>query len=146
MIALDQNHVWSEKELCETVEALLGATYQTQGLESCRKVILSLKRDYGFFNPDLTTLLDKNSPFSDHNPKGRLLELFQKENLQLPEFQTKRVGGEDHNPLFQSSIETYFKNNNFKAISDVHPSKKSSEKDVSLKLLKQLNEKDVTES
>lgn len=141
MQAKDPNHNFSVKELCESIEALMGATYKVHGLSKCRQVIETLQQEYDFFTPDLDNILNDNFSFVEHNPKGRLLEFFQQQNLDIrPEelFNTNRIGGTDHLPEFQSIIEIDYDDQNYQVESKLFSSKKEAEKDVALKLLKLL--------
>jgi len=72
------------------------------------------------------------------NPKNFLQEYFQSRNLSLPEYDTGRVGGEDHKPLWVSQVQledgTIF-------VSPVCSSKKQSEKLAAAEALKFLEVK-----
>ncbi|MHA2362844.1 MAG: putative dsRNA-binding protein [Candidatus Hodarchaeales archaeon] len=138
MSPIDTNYSISNKELCESFEALLGATYRAHGLEICQKVILSLIERFNFFKPDLHEFFDVNHLSQIHNPKGTLLELFQGDNLPPPNFQILRLGGEDHQPQFQCRINTQYREREYQITSEIFSSKKIAEKDAAQKLLEEI--------
>ena len=63
--------------------------------------------------------------------KNQLLEYFQKNKIDFPIFDTKKVGGEDHNPLWQSTV----KYGDFIVVSDICKNKIEAEQSVSKKIL-----------
>ena len=119
---------FTNNDLKESVEALLGATYQIHGLETCKQVIINMvqiSQEKKFFNP---------------NPIGFLQILFQKKDLLLPEYHTTRVGEPDHQSKFQSVVKGNYEGKMYEIKSAIYSSKKEAEKDAAKLFLKELGE------
>jgi dsRNA-specific ribonuclease len=119
---------FTRNDLKESIEALLGATYQIHGLEACKQVIINMVqivRERDYFNP---------------NPIGILQMLFQKKNIPLPEYHSMRVGGPDHQSKFQCIVKGNYEGKNLEFQSDICSSKKEAERDAAKRFLKALGE------
>ncbi|MFW9905218.1 MAG: ribonuclease III family protein [Candidatus Thorarchaeota archaeon] len=89
-----------EKDIADTVEAIFGALYVANGLDSCQSLLLRLFGD----------LLDKtlvdnetssNTPsINENNPKNQLQEFFQQHHLPGPIYQLIKREGTDHDPCY----------------------------------------------
>ena len=113
------------------VEALFGALFLDQGYERSYEVWTYIKEQ---------TLIDELFvKHKYHNPKGKLLELFQKPNSLLPVFNTQQIGGPDHSPTFQCVIQVS-SNDREITVEEIGINKKDAEKNASIKMLKKLRE------
>ncbi len=124
----------TKNDLKESVEALLGATYQKNGLKSCKEIVTNL----------VQIAIEKN--FLNPNPKGILQVLFQKKNLTIPKYESTRVGGPDHQQLFQCTVTGEYEGKNYENRSDILTSKKEAEKDAAKKFLAELGELKLLEN
>ncbi len=131
MRAQHQNVNLTKNDLKESVEALLGATYLNQGLNPCKDVTKTL----------VQLALSKN--LFNSNPKGVLQVFFQKKNLPIPKYISKRVGGPDHQQIFQTTIIGDYKGRKYMIQSDLLPSKKNAEKNAAEKFLIELGEEEL---
>ena len=95
---LDSTYHPKDKDLAETVEALIGAAFQVNGLENCYPIIFMFAK----FAQKIQKTSQKQGEFdTSKNYKGELFELFQKKGLNLPDIDVTRIGGADHSPYFQ---------------------------------------------
>jgi dsRNA-specific ribonuclease len=95
---LDSTYHPKDKDLAETVEALIGAAFQVNGLENCYPIIFMFAK----FAQKIQKTSQKQGEFdTSKNYKGKLFELFQKKGLNLPDIDVTRIGGADHSPYFQ---------------------------------------------
>jgi ribonuclease-3 len=78
----------------DAIEAIIGATFQDQGIESARKLITRLLRDE-------IAALNPNKLGKD--PKTRLQEYQQKHNMPLPNYHLDEVSGPDHRRQYRVS-------------------------------------------
>lgn len=86
----DANHQLQDRELAETVEALLGAAYETSGLDSCKPMVESLIE----FAIERQKKLWEEGEFDESkNYIGELNELFQKNGLSNPKIEPKPEEG-----------------------------------------------------
>ena len=115
-------------DLKESIEALLGGIYKVKGLSSSKNVILKLLQ-----------LSNKYSYFIS-NPKGRLQNLFQKKNISLPEYLTKRTGGPDHLQEFRCNLKVVFEGKKFDIKSKITHNKQEAEKEAAMKFLTEIGE------
>ena len=90
-----------ERDIADTVEAIFGALYVSNGLESCQSLLLRL------FGDLLDSVLIKDeissgsSPdINEHNPKNQLQEFFQQRHLPRPVYQLLKREGTDHDPQY----------------------------------------------
>ena len=134
MKALYKTTSMTRNDLKESVEALLGATYQKNGFESCKKIVTNL----------VQLAIEKN--FLNPNPKGILQVLFQKKNFTIPKYESTRVGGPDHQQLFQCTVTGKYEGKNYKHISGIFTSKKEAEKDAAKKFVTELGELKLLEN
>lgn len=128
MVREFEKECFTNNDLKESVEALLGATYQINGLETCKQVItkmVQISQENAFFNP---------------NPIGFLQILFQKKNFLLPEYHTTRAGGSDHQSKFRCTVKGDYEGKKYEIRSGIHSSKKEAEKDAARLFLKELGE------
>ena len=115
-------------DLKESIEALLGATYKTKGFNASKRVIVKLLH------------LSKKYNLFSSNPKGHLQILFQKRNLKLPKYNTKRIGGPDHLQEFQCNLKGEYEGKEYDIRSSIDHSKQEAEKDAAMKLLAEIGE------
>ncbi len=124
----------TKNDLKESIEALLGASYNVKGLESCKEIVtilLQLAIEKKYLNP---------------NPKGILQILFQKKSLPLPKYESTRVGGPDHQQLFQTTITGVYEGDNYTIQSGIFTSKREAEKDAAKIFLTELGESNLLEN
>ena len=77
--------------LANTLEAIIGAIYLDSGLEVCRKIVIKLYDD----------ILNNSSPATlVKDPKTRLQEYLQSQQLDLPEYNVIMEQGEAHKKIF----------------------------------------------
>ncbi|NHJ47056.1 MAG: hypothetical protein FK733_04640 [Asgard group archaeon] len=119
-------HTATNNEIKEAVEALLGASYQVHGYAFTKKLVEKMVD------------MAKELEFLDSNPKGQLLELFQKRKYELPVFLTERVGGTDHKPIWQCKVSGVFNKKSHQIISEVYANTKDAEQDAAQKFLYEL--------
>ena len=119
---------FSDNDLKEGIEALLGATYRKNGIDTCKQVILKL-----------TNIASTNS-YLNPNPIGILQILFQKKNLTLPVYHSVRTGGPDHKSKFQCTLKGDYEGRKIETKSSIQFSKKEAEKDAAKRFLKELGE------
>ena len=81
--------------LCDLFEALTGAIYLDQGLETAR----------GFFLNILNRLVPEPAAvLSDLNPKGSLQEFTQHLGKGVPQYKVLSVSGPDHKPVYEVEV------------------------------------------
>ena len=140
---IDPNQKISYTDISECIEALLGASYKINGLPACKEIVENLL-DYvgsGTIRNDSNDL----SAELDVNYKGKLLELFQAKKYPLPQFDPRRVGGPDHNPVFQCNLKGIFDGKEFSFDSDLCSSVKDAERNVSYKFLVKIGSIDIVD-
>jgi len=81
--------------LCATFEALVGALYQHQGLDTAREFVLP------FLEPMAETIL---SQMQTIDPKSRLQELTQSKGWGIPKYVTAQAEGPDHAKIFEIEV------------------------------------------
>lgn len=82
--------------LCATFEALVGALYLDQGIETCRTVVLRL------FGAELTKL---DQTLAHKDPKSRLQELAQERLNHTPRYRQIDSKGPDHDKHFVMTVQ-----------------------------------------
>ncbi|MFX0014702.1 MAG: ribonuclease III family protein [Promethearchaeota archaeon] len=127
-----------EKDLADTVEAIFGAIYISNGLEACRNLLLHL------FNDELQRVLRLNNSISlpghnEANPKNQLQEFFQQHGLPEPSYHLHKKQGDDHNPRYWYSCKGIYKNHVLVG-KGVGKSKKDAQMKAAYDLLKQLKQ------
>jgi dsRNA-specific ribonuclease len=123
-----ETHCFSDNDLKEGIEALLGATYRTKGIDSCKQIISNL------------TKIARINDYLNPNPIGILQILFQKRNLPLPVYHSVRTGGPDHKSRFQCTVKGNYEGKKIELKSSIHLRKKDAEKDAARQFLKELGE------
>ncbi|MHA1944906.1 MAG: putative dsRNA-binding protein [Candidatus Hodarchaeales archaeon] len=118
----------TQNDLKESIEALLGGIYKAKGLSSSKNVVMKLLH-----------LSNKYSYFIS-NPKGQLQNLFQKKNIKLPEYLTKRTGGPDHLQEFQCNLKVEFEGKKYDIKSKITHNKQEAEKESAMKFLTEIGE------
>lgn len=113
------------------VEAIFGAIFLEQGYERSYEVWVYFKEQ--------TVVDELFTRHKYHNPKGKLLELFQKPDLLLPVYKTEQILGPDHSPTFQCVIQVS-SNEREITVEEIGISKKDAEKNASVEMLKKLRE------
>ncbi len=94
-----------KRDLKETVEALIGAAFQANGLEKCKSIIFT----FAEFVQKIQETSKKQGEFdTSKNYIEDLNILFQKKHLDLPNLEPIRIGGEDHTAIFQFEGEVIF--------------------------------------
>lgn len=84
-----------DSTLCDLFEALTGAIYLDQGMETAR----------GFFLDILNRLVpDPAAVLSDLNPKGSLQEFTQHLGKGVPQYKVLSVSGPDHKPVYEVEV------------------------------------------
>ena len=84
-----------DSTLCDLFEALTGAIYLDQGVETAR----------GFFLDILNRLVpDPAAVLSDLNPKGSLQEFTQHLGKGVPQYKVLSVSGPDHKPVYEVEV------------------------------------------
>lgn len=78
--------------LADAVEAIIAATYLDQGIEPCRKLVLSL------FEQRLNVIDPKKV---GKDPKTRLQEWLQKRKQPLPKYEVLNISGPAHDQTFE---------------------------------------------
>ncbi len=109
---LDSTYHPEDKDLAETVEALIGAAFEANGLKRCFPII----RSFVIFAIKRQKKLRILGEFDkSQNYKGKLLELFQKTNLNISDahlsaydLDAPRIGGTDDPPIFQFTNDKKF--------------------------------------
>jgi dsRNA-specific ribonuclease len=125
----NKKHIATNNEIKEAVEALLGASYEVNGYDFCKELVekmVDMAKEFELF---------------DSNPKGQLLELFQKHQYEMPIFKTERVGGTDHKPLWQCKVSGIYDKKSYQLNSEIFTNTKDAEQDVALKFLYELGVK-----
>ena len=131
---LDSTYHPEDKDLAETVEALIGATFQAKGLKRCYPIVRSLVK----FAHKKQTELRKRSEFDEsQNYKGKLLELFDdpilnksNANLSASDLEPTRIGGRDDSPIFQFEGDITFDGTKHEISSHPWPQKKLAEQEA----------------
>lgn len=107
-----------KRELAETVEALIGAAFKSNGLERCAPIILTFAK----FAQNMQNTSQKQGEFdSSKNYKGILLELFQKKHLDLPGIKATRIGGPDNAATYQYKNDIIFDGKKYEILSQHWP-------------------------
>ena len=136
MTPMDFTQQITKKDIKESVEALIGANFKAHGFGSHKEIIQKL---YEIIRRIESKIKEKKQvQLFYENPKGKVLELFQDNGLILPVFDTQRVGGSDHLPLFKCTLTGTFFDREIKKESDLSNNKKDAEKDVAVKFLMML--------
>lgn len=73
--------------------------------------------------------------------KNDLQEYFQKRSLSCPKYETEKIGGSDHQPLFQSTVSFSIFNKNYIVKGEVSSNKKTAEMSAAEKALINVQEK-----
>ncbi|MCJ7773767.1 MAG: hypothetical protein MUP22_11630, partial [Desulfobacterales bacterium] len=105
LISLNLTYHPEDKDLAETVEALIGAAFEANGLKKCFPIIHS----FLIFAHKKQKELRKQGEFDEsQNYKGRLFELFKDPllntsdaHLSASDLEPTRIGGTDDSPIFQ---------------------------------------------
>lgn len=102
-----------EKDLADTIEAIFGAIYISNGLISCQSLLLLLFE--GYLN---RVLINESNEVNmrgrnAHNPKNLVQEFFHQRHLQGPIYQLEKKEGPDHSPWYWYSCRGTYKNQVF---------------------------------
>lgn len=133
MTPMDFNHQITKGELKESVEALIGANFKAHGFGPHKDVINNIYKIIKKIEEKVQE--NRQVQIFYENPKGKVLELFQAHRLELPVFDTQRVGGLDNLPLFQCTLSGVFLNTELIIKSDLANNKRDAEKDAAVKFL-----------
>lgn len=115
------------KELAETVEALIGAAYEVNGLENCYPII----HRFAKFAIKEQNKLRKGGEFDkSQNHIENLNELFDKYSLNRPYLEPTRIGGEDHKPVYQFEGDITFDGKKYKISTRSWSKKKEAEQEA----------------
>jgi len=113
--------------LAETVEALIGAAFQANGLEKCKPIIFT----FAEFVQKIQETLQKQGEFDTSKNYIRILnELFQEKHLDLPNLEPIRIGGKDHIAIFQFEGEVIFDGTKHEISTRPRPKKKLAEQEA----------------
>lgn len=117
----------NKRNLENALEALIGAIYIDSNYEEAKDFIMKFWHDF----------LDKNlTPPQD--PVSQLQEIIQLKSKQLPQYETFKSGGEDHDPTFTSNLKVEHLELEFTATGK---SKKEAQKEVAKLALANLLDK-----
>lgn len=129
---LDSTHHPEDRDLAETVEALIGAAFKANGLERCYPIIHSFvifaikkqkkRRELGEF--------DETEDY-----KSELFELFQKKHLVLPTLEPTQKEGAHGRPIFQFEGDINFDGIKHEIPTNPWPTKKLAEKEAAYRAL-----------
>ena len=124
------------KDKAETIEALLGANYQVQGIENSESIVAKL---YTIFEQLIADGVLESSEIENH--KGTLFEIFQHSGIDPPVeiIEAKRVGGEDHLPDWQSEFSIEFRGIRYHIEGKISSSKAMAEQDAARLLIEKIN-------
>ena len=109
----------------DALEAVIGAIYFDLGKEQAKSFILESWKD--FLTKDLKPPQDAVS---------ELQEIVQDHSKELPKYTTKKIGGDDHKPIFLSVLKIGYLGLEFSAKGS---SKKDAQKKVAKKALEKIN-------
>lgn len=115
----------NKNNLENCLEALIGGIYLDSNLENARKFILHFWQDYL-----------KNTEKPPKDPITELQEIVQGKTKELPTYNTQKVGGTDHDPIFSSILMLPDSEKKFQAQGK---SKKEAQKNVSKLALLEVN-------
>jgi len=117
----DKNHIISQDELKESVEALIGANFEANQYTNYQEIV-----------KNLIDIVNERDLF-DYDPIGQLNRLF-------PEEKTKDIieTEEIEFNVFRSTIKKDYKNVNYEIVSEDWPSKEEAERDVAFIFLKRI--------
>ncbi len=127
MKPLSPTHKIHNNELKESVEALLGICYLINGYSKGYSVAQKL-----------IDLLEKNAVESNY--KGKANELLQKRGFSPAKYETDRIGGSDHEPIFQSTAIALLKKEEIRVKGNPKNSKKEAEREAAKELFHSLIE------
>jgi dsRNA-specific ribonuclease len=142
----------SDNDVKEAIEALIGAAYKVHGFDKIKPLVIKVIDIIYQLNVNKKSIIDSN-------PKGQVLEIFQQiisrelkeeksENNRtiLPDFSnTIRVGGEEHNPLFQTSVKVQIMGEIIEFSGKAFHKKQEAERDVAKQILVFLKERSLLE-
>ena len=113
----------NKRNLENAMEAVIAAIYLDSNLETCREFVIKHWQDF----------IDQNiAPPKD--PITSLQEIIQAKTKTLPIYKTNRTGGDEHKPVFTSTVEI-----NGKQFVAEGSSKKEAQKNAALKALMAIN-------
>ncbi|MBY9021529.1 MAG: hypothetical protein KGD67_10740 [Candidatus Lokiarchaeota archaeon] len=117
----DKNHVISQDELKECIEALIGANFEAYQYKNYREIVKKLL--------DIVNQRD----LYDYDPIGQLNRLFPEENTK------EIIQTTEKEPLiFRSTINKKYKNEIYEIISQDYPSKEEAERDAAIQFLRRI--------
>lgn len=131
---LDSTYRPKDNDLAETVEALIGAAFQANGLDKCYSIIHS----FIIFAIKEQKELRKSGKFDkSQNYKGKLLELFKDPHLNTSDAQLSDCNleptqkeGVNGSPIFQFEGDIIFKGKKFKIATQAWPRKDLAEQEA----------------
>ena len=113
-----------EKILSDACEAIIGAIFLDQGINTSEKIVLNL---WSFFI--------ENSSVVNIDPKTKLQEYSLKKYKKLPNYKILKRSGPNHNPVFKAYVQIP----ESKKFSGFGKSKKIAEQNAAKELIKYLN-------
>ncbi|RMG33493.1 MAG: hypothetical protein D6732_12125, partial [Methanobacteriota archaeon] len=125
MKPLSPKHKIHNNELKESVEALLGICYLINGYAKGYTIAQKL-----------IGLLERNAVES--NFKGKANEILQKKGSAPAKYETIRIGGKDHEPIFRSTAIARLAEEDIRIEGEPMKSKKEAERDAAKKLFHSL--------
>ena len=133
MIPTDLNHNISKDELKESVEALIGANYKAHGFGPYKELIKEIYKIIKKIEDKIKQ--DEQLQFYFENPRGKVDELFREHGLPLPIFETRRVGGPDHLPLYKCILKDIFLGKEFNFESGLAKNKPDARRNAAVQFL-----------
>jgi dsRNA-specific ribonuclease len=142
LISLNSTYHPEDKDLAETVEALIGAAFETNGLKRCFPIIHS----FLIFTYKKQKELRKQGEFDEsQNYKGRLFELFKDPllntsdaHLSASDLEPTRIGGTDDTPIFQFKGDITFNGLRHEISTNPWPTKISAEQEAAYLILRSI--------
>lgn len=98
-IGESKNKMGRKKRIKNSLEALIAAIFIDQGYDKAKEFVNK------FFLYDLDNILENvNQTIIEDNPIGHLQEIVQAAGFDVPDYKKTKIGGLDHNPIFQVEI------------------------------------------
>ena len=98
-IGESKNKIGRKKRIKNSLEALIAAIFIDQGYDKAKEFVNR------FFLYDLDNILENfNQIIIEDNPTGHLQEIVQAAGFDVPTYETTKIGGLDHNPIFRVEI------------------------------------------
>jgi len=129
---LDSTYHPEDRDLAETVEALIGAAFKANGLERCYPIIHSFVI-FAIKKQKKTRELGEFDETKDY--KSELFELFQKKHLVLPNLEPTQKEGTGGRSIFQFEGDITLDEKKHEILTNPWPTKKLAEKEAAYRAL-----------